>query len=125
MFGGIWKSSLDAPALSLHSASNLNPASQELPQPNHQPAYPPSNVISPTSVELPGRKGNTSKGTQQFSSQNCLPQVTVEKDLFPQPYQDLNIVRQSQKNILTSFSSSSRVFIGLCFLLHRDPGFAR
>ncbi|MEQ2178322.1 hypothetical protein GOODEAATRI_012830 [Goodea atripinnis] len=71
-------SSLNAPALSLHSASITKPSSQELPRPNHQPVCPPSNVIAPTSVELPGRKGNPSKGTQQLSSQNCAHPVSFK-----------------------------------------------
>ncbi|MEQ2311857.1 hypothetical protein AMECASPLE_024812, partial [Ameca splendens] len=76
MFRGVWK--LHPPALSLHSPSITKPSSQELPRPNHQPVCPPSNVIAPTSVELPGRKGNPSKGTQQLSSQNCAHPVSFK-----------------------------------------------
>ncbi|MED6283815.1 hypothetical protein CHARACLAT_012787 [Characodon lateralis] len=79
-------SSLDNPALSVHSASNSKP--------HHQPACPPS-VNSPTTVEFPRRKETQAKKYSNSPHILCTShqlQATVEKYLLlpPRPYQELN-----------------------------------
>ncbi|MED6239792.1 hypothetical protein ATANTOWER_011215 [Ataeniobius toweri] len=75
------------------SASTLlptpNPASQEPPKPNHQPACPPSNVNSPTTVEFPRREETQAKKQNNSPSKNCALPVSLKplwkKGLFTSP----------------------------------------